>query len=224
MYTEQYKTFQQNVVFAARTFHCYLIIGEKAATDKQVYNALNNNARFWSDYNYIALQTVIIFLGKIFDTDNNTRNITKMLKAVIDDISYFNKFNLKERKLKLSGEFEGINEYINNAHELSREDIKEIKQRVKKARGQWNNVKPLRDKIYAHNQNLNEEERVELYKKVKYSDLKDILQILLNVAHSLEQAELNGRRPDFNYNYEGPIRVAEKEVDNLLMLLIKGMD
>jgi hypothetical protein len=202
--------------------HCYLLLGKKASEDSKVYDALNCNARFWSDYNYIALQTVIIFLGKIFDTNKKAHSLSKMLIAADKYIPYFGRLALRKRKLELAGEFDGLDGYVQNAHELSREDLIQIQAEVDKAKTLWKKVEPLRNSIFAHDEMLSQEQRLELFKQVKYSDLENLIQILLNLSHALEQAELNGRRPDFSSDYKGPINVAEKEVRNLSALLVGG--
>ena len=205
--------------FAARTLHYYFSIAKTISKDADAHQALLGNARFWSDYNYMTIQTTVIFLGKIFDPNSKTYNLSKMINSASKAIPYFNREALRKRKTALGVETEIIDGYIPTAYELSKADIKAIKQEIKKANALWDKIEPFRNKIYAHSEILTSEERLELFGQVKYDDLKDLIQILLNISHALEQAELNGMKPDLAYNFEGPIRVAEGQIENLMASL-----
>jgi len=221
-YKEHHKIFEQNVAFAARNIHYLLHISDRAKEDEAVFKALNKNARFWNDYNFNVIQTVIVFLGKIFDEDSRTYNISRTLNLAKRNLNFFSKQSLRDRKIASAGEFEGLDEYVDGAHELSSEDIKTIKKAAKEARRLWENFKPLRDKFYAHSEILSQEDKEQLLQQAKYDDLRQIIQILLNITHAFEQAELNGRKPDLTQDYEGTIRYAQGEADRLIDTLIAG--
>ncbi len=218
-YKNHYKQFSQNVAFAARTWHRYVYLNNRASEDEVIANALNKAASFWNDFDYSAAQTTIIFLGKIFDNDGRTYNIDKTIKSAKDEQEYFNKDGLKKRKIEIGGEFEGIDEYIKNASELDFDDLKAISIENKKAKVIWERVKPLRDQIYAHNEMLSDTKRDELYKSVKNSDINDILQILVNISNALWEAEFNGRKPNFSSNHTQPIEWAKKDIEDLISSL-----
>lgn len=224
MFKEQYKTFASNAAYAARMLHYYLMMN-KLAADQETLKALDSNARFWMDYRYSALQTVVIFLGKIFGKDNRGQKVFSLPKAInaaSGALNYFSRPALKERKLAIGTEFEGLDEYINQAHELTKEDIKLIKAEVKKAEKLWEKIEPLRNKIYAHEEMLTDEEKSALFAQVTYAELEDLVQILLNISHAFEQVELNGRKPKLHDNYIGPINVANEQMKKLLSTLVAG--
>ena len=222
-FSEQYKAFSANVAFAARVLNYHLEI-DKLAVDPTSLNALNTNARFWVDFKYCSLQTVIIFLGKIFDKDQKTYSVSKLINSAFSNTTHFKKSALRERKIEAAnGEFEGLEEYIEQAHELSKDDIKLIKAEVKKARILWSKFEPLRMKIFAHQEMITEEEKSELYRNALYEELQQLIQLLLNISHAFEQAEINGRKPELKNNYEGPINVAKREIKTLFHYLILGL-
>ena len=218
-YKKHYEAFAQNIAFAVRTWHHYVHLNNRANEDPAILEALNKSSRYWLDQRYIAVQTTIIFLGKIFDNDARVYNIDKTLKAANDEKGHFSKPELRKRKVESGGEFDGIDEYIDNATELSADDLKIINTEVKKAKAIWELIKPLRDKIYAHNQMLSDVERKELYEAVKNGDINNILQILLNISEALWQAEFNGRKPDFSSNHMQPIEWAKKDIEELISSL-----
>ena len=147
--------------------HYYLELGNRAA-EQDALNALNKNARFWNDYNYAALKTVIIFLGKIFDPDANAFSLSKLFNSVKSNLSHFSRDSLKRRKVSIAVEFEGLDEYLADAHELGKEDTKLIKQQIREARIIWKKIEPLRNKIYAHDEMLPEEEKTALFANTTY--------------------------------------------------------
>ena len=222
MYSEHYKAFSENIGFAARILHYYLRAGALVKDENDHYKALNKNARFWNDYNFMALQTVIIFLGKIFDDQRRTHNLTKLIESLSNNLKHFNKSSLRKRKIKLSGEADWLDKYIEEAHELNAEDIELIKNEADKASALWKKFEPLRHRFYAHNQMITNKERDALFKGVTYDELQNLVQMLLNIAHVLEQAEINGQKPDFSDDYEEAIRRAEGEIDRLHTILIAG--
>jgi hypothetical protein len=222
-YKKHYEQFSQNVAFAVRTWHHHVHLNNRANEDSAILAALNKAPRYWLDQRYSAVQTTIIFLGKIFDKDGQiykVYNIDKTISAVDTEKEHFKKEKLRKRKVESGGEFEGIDEYIKNASEFDSDDLSTIVAEVEKAKNIWERIRPLRDKIYAHNEMLSDEERKELYEAVKNSDLNDILQILLNVSDALWQAEFNGRKPDFSSNHTQPIEWAKKEIEELIGSLL----
>lgn len=219
-YKKHYEQFSQNISFAVRTWHHHVHLNNRANEDKLVLAALNKAARYWLDQRYSAVQTTIIFLGKIFDNDERTHNVKKTLRAANGKKEHFSKPELRKRKIESGGEFDGIDEYIENATDLNSDDLKAISSEVKKAKVIWERIKPLRDKVYAHNQMLSDDERKNLYEAVKNEDIDFLLQILLNVSNALWQAEFNGHKPDFSSNYTQPIEWAKKDIEELISSLL----
>jgi len=220
-YKRHYERFAQNVAYAARTWHHYVYLMNRSAQDKAVIDTLNKAPRFWLDFKYSSVQTTIIFLGKIFDTDSRVFSVDKTVRAAHDDKEFFSKEKLRERKVQQAGEFDGLDEYVNRASELGRDDFKVISAQVKRAKSIWERIKPLRDNIYAHDGMLSNEEREAHFKAVKNDDINEILQILLNISETLLQAEINGRRPNFSDDFRLPIDQAEQETERLIRSLVE---
>lgn len=219
-YKKHYDEFSQTVAYAARTWHHDVHLNYRAAEDPAILEALNKAPRYWLDQGYAAVQTTIIFLGKIFDNDGRAHNVDKMLNAARDEKDHFSKTELRKRKVESGGEFEGLDEYIENATEPDSEDFKAIQAEVKKAKVIWERIKPLRDKIYAHNEIMSDAERKALYEAVKNDDITEILQILLNISEVFRQIEFNGLKPDFSSNCTRPIEWAIDDIEKLIASLL----
>jgi len=215
-YKARYKEFSQNVDYAARTWHHHVHLNNRAAEDERILAALNKAARFWLDSRYSAIQTTIIFLGKVFDPNSNTFSFDTMLSSARKEPEHFSKEALRKRKIDNIGAFEGLDEYIKEASELNDEDIRSISKQAKKAKAIWARIKPLRDKVYAHSEILSDDERAGLYSPVKNGDITSVIQILLNISQALWQAEFNGRKPDFSKDHVDPINHARKNIESLI--------
>lgn len=219
-YKRYYKEFSQNVAFAVRTWHHHVYLNKRAKDDKKVLDALNKAPRYWIDQRYAAVQTTIIFLGKIFDENSQAFNIDKMLKAAYDEKAHFSKEKLRERKIAITGEFKGLDEYISKATALDHDELRVLSAQIKKAKSIWEKIKPLRHQVFAHNDVLTDAEQETLHANVKNSDITDTLQILLNVSEALFQAEINGRKPNFAHDVTYPINHAHDNMEKLIQSLL----
>lgn len=224
MYTQPYKAFSENVAFAARILNYYRYIQDKAQPGTPELEVLNKSPRFWLDWNYMALQTVIIFLGKIFDTQSRTHNIDQLMEGLSQSLNKFTKEELPQRKIKFGLIDPAIlEEAVNRAQDWNIVDITNIQTQVDKAKELWEKFKPLRNRIYAHQQMLTDQDRDSLFSNTTFTDLENLVQILINISHVIEQAELNGLRPDFSNDYKGLINRANGEAKKLLEVLVAGL-
>lgn len=221
-YTKHFKVFSRNIEFVGRVFHYYQNLGGNVQSPSPEYNALNQNPYFWNDFNHMALQSVIIVLGKIFDLDSRSYGLGKLVEALKNDLAHFSKSNLRKRKMETNGNAVWLDPFIVEAHELTIEDIVVIESQVNNANALWKTISPLRKKIYAHDDMLDDEQRNEIHAEVRHSDLKDLVRILINISNALWLAENNGDRPDFDVDYERPSRDAGAEIYKLLKILVDG--
>lgn len=219
-FKRHFEQFSKNVSFAARVWHRHVHLKERAEKDTAILAALNRAAHYWLDQRYIAVQTTIIFLGKIFDPARRAHNVDKTIKAATDETDYFSQLNLRKRKVELGGEFEGIDEYIQNAHELDSTDLHKINVELQRSKSIWEGIKPIRNKIYAHNEMLSDVEHERLFEAVNEDDITKVIQIVLNISNALWQAEFNGHKPDFSSNHTQPIEWAKKDVEELIGSLL----
>lgn len=222
-YCSYYKAISQNINITGRLLQYLLHLSSNVAENKENYAVLNSNARFWNDYKFMTIQSIIIILGKIFDPGPKTYNINLLMKNLRSNLDHFSKANLRARKISLGVDDSLLDEILNRCHELTIEDVKEISKKVREARKIWKKIEPLRQKFYAHHEDLSDEEITNLHKNVQFKDLENIIQILLDVCFALEMAELNGRKPDFKDNKNSrPIHIASREIEILLSTLVRG--
>jgi hypothetical protein len=196
-YKAHYDAFHNHANYAARVFQYYESIEKSNKRQLREHIALNRSARFWLDWRYMALKTVIITLGKIFDDQKKSHNIRAMLTELQKSVA-------------------------SRSHDLNAKDVVRIEAQMIKAEKLWDIFRPLRNQFYAHDQMTTEKQR-DHFSRARYADLRRLIQILLNIAFQLEQSELNGSKPDFRRNYSGTFNKAAKEADQLLSTLVDGV-
>lgn len=219
----QYDECEHIINYAARSFYYHLHLNESVLDGSIEFEAINKCARFWLDYRSMTLQTCFILLGKVFSNKHQGKSnysIHELSNSLT--VEYFSLEKLRERKMAGGNYKDWIDDYIKNAHELSQKNIRDIKKKLRQAHREWEDIKGMRNKVFAHGEILSEEEKQLLFASVTRTKIEGIIQTLLNVMHVLQQAEINGQEPDFNYIDNRPNRTAELEVKALLDLMAKG--
>jgi hypothetical protein len=111
---------------------------------------------------------------------------------------------------------------MSNAHELSKEDCKEIIKFTIIIRKKWKVIKPIRNKILAHQEKLEEGRILEILKKGQYDRFEEIIQDLLTLENIFQGAFLNGTKPDYDFKNSWVKSEREEEVKRLFKLLQHG--
>lgn len=212
-YEQELEIFSSNINIAARAYYYYIEINNQVDQDglyhqslegghfiySKKYQAMQANARFWNDYKYFTVQSLFICLGRIFTKDNCKNNKSHCLDRLLKKIrntDVFKKEKLKERKKNL---LENLDEYMRNVHELSENDFTEIENFVLEAKNEWNKIKNVRHKIFAHQDLLNEDKKSEILKMADNLAIEKIINCLLTLEHILCEAFNNGKKPDYSY-------------------------
>lgn len=221
-YKAHYDAFKNNANYAARVFQYYETIEKSNTHRSREHVALNRSARYWLDWRYMALQTVIITVAKIFDRQPNTHTMRAMLREL--PLDFYSTASLIQRRIASGmNDQEMLDAVASRSHDLNARDVKRIEAQAVKAETLWNRFSPLRNRIYAHHQMLTDEERDRFFSRTTYANLRRLIQILLNIAFELEQSELNGSKPDFRHNYKGAFNYSDAEAKRLLQTLMNGV-
>lgn len=234
-YEKEFNIFSSNINQAARAFYYHQEIqkqvyddGEKYQNlpdgyfqDSKMFQAMQANSQFWMDYKHSSIVFAIITLGRILDKNSNAHKIERLIKAA-QNSDLFNNDKLRERKIKRSDNAdEWINNYINNAHELSSKNFSEILSFAEETRKKWETVKDLRNKIYAHQEALDDIKKVAIFKKSTYGAFQEIIERLLTLEHIFWEAFHNGKPPDFGFKNQQIKNAVVKDVRSLLDRLSK---
>ncbi|HNS44957.1 MAG TPA: hypothetical protein PKH37_07010 [Alphaproteobacteria bacterium] len=210
-YEKEFQIFSSNLNQAARAFYYHQEIQRQVYEDcmkykswqeSNIYQAIQDNAQFWEDYKDLSILCFVITLRKIFDKDKNgqeSHHIDRLIKSVKNSDLFTNQ-KLRERKIKGSDNADDwIDEYMKNTHQLSETDFSKIEDFVSATKEKWDSVKPLCNKILAHQDALTPQKRSQIFENSKYAIFEEIITRLLTVENILWQAYHNGQKPDFGY-------------------------
>ena len=181
---------------------CYLywrLISSRAHEDKALLRALNRTPLSWILTKHSLQVTLFMTLGRVFDIDGDSFSIDDLLKTCIDEIQYFSKEKLRERR---QAEFddqvepEWMPDFIARADEIEQVDFKKLRSEVSKHRKIFEeNYKPIRHKLFAHSDKDHLEDRDSLWSNTNIGELESILWFLYDLQQTLFDAYNNGKRP-----------------------------
>lgn len=234
-YEKEFNIFSSNINQAARAFYYHQEIQRQVYDDgvkhqslpdgyfqdSKMFQAMQANSQFWMDYKHSSIVFAIITLGRILDKNSNAHKIERLIKAARNS-GLFNNDKLRERKIKGSDNAdEWIDNYMNNAHELSSNNFAEILSFAEETRKKWETVKDLRNKIYAHQEALDDVKKAAIFKKSTYGAFEEIIERLLILEHIFLEAFHNGKLPDFDYKNQRIKNAVVEDVKSLLQRLSK---
>ena len=181
---------------ACQFFYGFLAIHSYAQRQHIEY-ALNEAPLFWNTILGALQQSALITLGRIFDKSSK-HNVRELLSLAENHVQIFSRPALKARKMiGQSGEPDWLAQYVAEAYEPTKLDLRRLAQRVNKHRATFEmRYKPLRDKIYAHKVLDGEAARV-LYSKTRVGELQNLLLFLVGLYNVLWELLYNGRQPKF---------------------------
>lgn len=229
-YQKEFQIFSSNINQAARAFYYHKEINRQIHEDglkhdkppesyyqySKVYSSVQENARFWNDHDSMSITYTIIILGRVFDKPKKSHKIERLLDQAKQSRLFTNE-ELRKRKTKDSpNSFEWIDKYMEGSYELQDKDFLEIENFVKMTRKKWENIKDLRNKVFAHEEILEDEEKKRIYKNSNYQIFQEIISNLLTVEHIFWEAFNNGTKPDFNYQNTRIESYIKNDVTSLL--------
>ncbi|MDD5014550.1 MAG: hypothetical protein PHW73_05545 [Atribacterota bacterium] len=205
---ELYKEFEKQLNIACQSFYAWKNIKKIAAEDNRVYHALNRNALSWNIILYSLQSTYFIAIGRLFDLNRKTFSVHSFLREYIENIGQFSKDALRERRIKGSeaDKLPWLDEYVEKSYQPNKEDFLKLKGEVSKRQKRYETIyKPIRNKIFAHNELKEIKSIDELFRKVMIDETQDILCFLYQIEMIMHDILYNGRLMnvgDFTFNEE----------------------
>lgn len=197
MYVEYHDHFSNEVYQATACYVIWKNLQNQPAEDDDLLMSLNENALSWVFIRHSMMLSLIMALGRIFDTDGDSVSVDDLIKSCIADIDQFSKSKLRERKLQSHNAHEWIDSYMESVYEPIESDFLRLKPEVKKYREIFNSYyKPLRHKIFAHSDKASLSQRDDLWRATKGANMEDMLNFLEDVKMTLQETYLNGRKPE----------------------------
>lgn len=190
-FVRQLEVFRTECEAAAQYFYGYLAIHELARRNRRVFDLLNRNALFWNTV-LSGLQTsALITLGRIFDPDQRTHNVSRLMALASNNPGIFSKSALASRLPLVDP-----TELDRTACEPRKRDFRLLKRQVQKHRVLYErNVRDLRRKMLAHKEVVDWNEVNALLSVTRVLEIQRILVFLISLHESLNGPFQNGLKP-----------------------------
>ncbi len=224
----EFDVFSNNVDRVARQFFYNRALN---ACLNDIEKTGDQNSQFWRNVQFNFIQSTFLIFGNIFDKNNKSHSVARLIRFG-RKTDFFEKGRRKfqENLKKLLQDFKREDaEYqdeselqarIDGAYLLQDSDWDTIEKEINRARVLWNdNLKGIRDKVMAHNDQLSEEERCDLLKQGKFTVIEEVIDILLTIKNVLFEARHNGKKPDIEYKDQQLRGNAQNDIDSLIASL-----
>lgn len=196
-FENELEVFRREAESAVQFFYAWRTVNEVASKDKSVVAALNTAPLFWNT-SLGALQTAaFIALGRVFDQEQNTHNIDRVLRIGQRNPEIFSLDALADRKRRGSPNAnEWLDEYLANAYVPNPEDFRRLRKHVAARRKIYEaSFRPIRHKVFAHKRVAEQSETYALFANAKIAEIQQLLVFLRRLYEALWELFFNGRKP-----------------------------
>ena len=192
-FLRQYAIIRDDICGAINVFHAYNAINAFAAEGDNG-QAMQEHADFWMIQTYSLQATFFVLLGRIFDNNRNSHSVDKLLAATVDHPEFFSRaaLSLRDEAQRRTRPAEWVKQMM----EPSGPDLKPLQNAVLPHAKKYREVyKPIRNKEFAHKENMDREVKANLFTRARTNDVGEILRFLSDLKDVLFELIENGRRP-----------------------------
>jgi len=218
-----HKLFRNEVTTACWSFFVWKSINNIASGNKEIYNALNENALSWSIITHSLQNNFFVTIGRLFDTSGDAFSIHAFLRACIDNIDQFGIDALRKRKLLgISGEEpDWLDGYLEEAYVPSVEDFQRLRGEISKHQKDYEAIyRPIRNKVIAHKDRQTMENVNKLFGKTDIGQIEGFLWFLYQIENIVSDLLFNGRLAGIGHYTFAEDDFVAKDVSGLLARLI----
>jgi hypothetical protein len=197
---------------AIQSFYTHMEIHNLAHNDNRVLRRFNRNPEFWNIALHALQTSFFVILGRVFDEDDKSHSIYKLLRATEAHPEYFSKRALAERKRQETpgSEPDWLADYLAHAWEPDPKALKKLRRAIAPAIKKYKEVyKPIRHKIFAHKVLTDSVEVNALFDKALTKDIEKVLYDLHDLLECIWQLGYNGAEPKLGarkYDYKERIK------------------
>jgi HEPN superfamily AbiU2-like protein len=192
---EALKIFKSQADECIACLYTYLTIHVVAGKDKHIGAHVQRNALFWGT-TLRALQTsLILALGRVFETDT-PHNLGTFMRVVKQNRAAFSRHALRNRKAGFfSNNQTALDSYVKEAKIPSRSDFRRVANFVKAHRRSYLlKYRDLRDKVFAHTLVVSSNEITKLFSKTNIRELQRMTTYLGRLHDGVLSAFQDGGR------------------------------
>ena len=197
-FNRELEVFGLEVDEAIQYFYCWLTVNSVARGDSRIYRLFNQHATFWNAATDALQTSSLIVLGRIFDLDSDTHNVSRLLKIAQDNRGIFSKDALAERKRRGSANAdEWLDDYLRNVYVPKDDDFRRLRRYLAARRKIYeDSYQKLRGKVVAHRVRIDKFDGNALVGKGGIKELQELLVFLQRLHEALWMLFFNGTKPN----------------------------
>ena len=193
---------RDEITVATQAFFAWKSIHNVTSKDKKTEQALNSNALSWNIYLHSLQNTFFITIGRLFDTNSQSCSIHLLFRQCKNSINEFSKSSLRRRRIKDTNNIKPdyLDDFISNTYEPKLSDFKKLKKNISRVQRIYEqHFRPVRHKVFAHNDADYIANNSELFSGVMLNDAEDILKTLYKVEKVIWDLYMNGKKMNYDY-------------------------
>ncbi len=207
-FEDELEAFRVNAETAAQFFYTFQAIHLLTSRDKTVLSRLNETPMFWNTSLGALREAMFIALGRVFDQDSRTHNIHRLLKIAEDNSAIFTVSAPRWHKHKDANSMYGAL----TVYKAQPKDWRRLRRYV----SNWckvyeTNYRRIRNQVYAHQQRINPDEKIELFQQTNYVELEKLF-AFLDAFYRALWALYNGQKPVIRYRRHSLIEMLNPKV------------
>ncbi len=182
---------------AAQFLYAYRAIHEVAARHTEVVTLLNTAPLFWNTTLGALQISAFIALGRVFDDDNGSHGVARLLRLAIASPQIFTRDALAARRQGNSPtKPEWLDGFISKTYEPLPSDFDYLQQKISENKAVYEaKYKPIRNKIYAHKDIKGNAKVRELFAETNIVEWQTLTLFLQSLHNALWQLLHNGIKP-----------------------------
>jgi hypothetical protein len=179
-------------------------INRLALNDPNILLAMNEQPLFWQAHRATSQAALFMSLGRIFDTNEATTSIYRLIRITRANIQVFSKAALEARKRGPGPEPPWLNAFLKGIWEpQTAEDLKFLKEALKPHAKLFESVyKPIRHSVYGHRLVSDDEAGIALFPQTNREAIGKILDFLHDLVESINELYLNGTKPELGRDFK----------------------
>ncbi|GAB2597829.1 AbiU2 domain-containing protein [Nitrincola alkalisediminis] len=191
----QLNLFRNEIDKAIMSYSAWHSFHDLASSDRSAYSAFNRNAAYWNISQYTLQMSYYVALGRVFDCNEKSISIFKLVRSCKKNINDFSKASLAVRK----GSELWTEEYKANVYTPSLRDFENIRLKVKAVKQLFDDkIQPVRHKVFAHLNDDTVDNTKDLFAKITISELEGVLHFLDQLYRYIWELYYNGRLIDID--------------------------
>jgi hypothetical protein len=192
-FKRELEMFDREADAATQFFYAYLAVHAAMGDREPVRALLNTASLFWATILGALQQSTFITLGRIFDKDDRSHSVYRLLKLVEKTPHLFSREALRQRREREAGASEWLPGFLARAHEPTADDFRKLRVHADKWRDVYEaRYAPIRKKHFAHRDRI---DTSALFAKTNIREIQLLLRFLRQLENALWEMFTNGRKP-----------------------------